>query len=79
MYWKKHANTLAVSDNGTPPPAPTETGSFDDKRRIELFVKDQIPEAVALGGYVLFWQLYRSAVSLSLSLRSSGTTSLHLY
>jgi OPT family oligopeptide transporter len=51
MYWKKHANTLPVSDNGAPP-ATTETESFDDKRRIELFVKDQIPKSVALGGYV---------------------------
>ncbi|CAD6263001.1 unnamed protein product [Miscanthus lutarioriparius] len=51
MYWKKHANALPVSDNGAPP-ATTETESFDDKRRIELFVKDQIPKSVALGGYV---------------------------
>lgn len=52
MYWKKHANRLPVSDNRTPP-ATVETGSFDDKRRIELFVKDQIPKTVALGGYVV--------------------------
>ncbi|AQK44936.1 Probable metal-nicotianamine transporter YSL11 [Zea mays] len=52
MYWKKHANRLPVSDNMTPP-ATVETESFDDKRRIELFVKDQIPKTVALGGYVV--------------------------
>lgn len=31
----------------------TETGvSFDDQRRIELFLKDQIPNSVAFGAYV---------------------------
>lgn len=29
-----------------------ETISFDDKRRIELFLKGQIPKKFALGGYV---------------------------
>ena len=30
----------------------SETVSFDDKRRTELFLKDQIPKKFALGGYV---------------------------
>ncbi|CAL5068990.1 unnamed protein product [Urochloa decumbens] len=50
-YNNRKANTLPVSDDGTP--VPTKTESFDDKRRVELFLKDQIPKAVALGGYVV--------------------------
>ncbi|CAL5015850.1 unnamed protein product [Urochloa decumbens] len=50
-YNNRKANTLPVSDDGTP--VPTKTESFDDKRRVELFLKDQIPKMVALGGYVV--------------------------
>ncbi|CAL5026353.1 unnamed protein product [Urochloa decumbens] len=50
-YNNRKANTLPVSDDGTP--VPTKTESFDDKRRVELFLKDQIPKIVALGGYVV--------------------------
>ncbi|KAJ4759626.1 Yellow stripe-like transporter 12 [Rhynchospora pubera] len=31
---------------------PAETISFDDKKRTELFLKDQIPKKFALGGYI---------------------------
>ncbi|KAK3144203.1 hypothetical protein QOZ80_4AG0310020 [Eleusine coracana subsp. coracana] len=51
MYKNRNANKLPVSDDGTPVPVPEES-SFDDKRRIELFLKDQIPNTVAVGGYV---------------------------
>uniref|UniRef100_A0A804MDB0 Metal-nicotianamine transporter YSL7 n=1 Tax=Zea mays TaxID=4577 RepID=A0A804MDB0_MAIZE len=52
-YRNRKANTLPVSNDGTPADATTETESFDDKRRLELFTKDQIPKTVALGGYVV--------------------------
>nr|XP_025880976.1 probable metal-nicotianamine transporter YSL11 isoform X2 [Oryza sativa Japonica Group] len=52
MYKNKNSNTLPISDNGTPANA-TEEESFDDKRRNELFLKDQIPKTVAIGGYVV--------------------------
>ncbi|KAL6651068.1 hypothetical protein ACP70R_009993 [Stipagrostis hirtigluma subsp. patula] len=52
MYRNRNTNTLPVSDDGTPVTA-TEAESFDDKRRIELFVKDQIPNTVAFGGYAV--------------------------
>ncbi|CAD6263003.1 unnamed protein product [Miscanthus lutarioriparius] len=42
-------STLPVSNNGSPI---TEAVSFDDERRTELFLKDQIPRSVAYGGYV---------------------------
>ncbi|XP_062184465.1 probable metal-nicotianamine transporter YSL12 [Phragmites australis] len=45
----KKNSTLPVSDNGNPI---TEAVSFDDERRTELFLKDQIPRSVAYGGYV---------------------------
>uniref|UniRef100_A0A0D9W7B6 Uncharacterized protein n=1 Tax=Leersia perrieri TaxID=77586 RepID=A0A0D9W7B6_9ORYZ len=51
MYKNKNLNTLPVSDNGTL--ATIEEESFDDKRRNELFLKDQIPKKVAIGGYVV--------------------------
>ncbi|CAD6262999.1 unnamed protein product [Miscanthus lutarioriparius] len=51
-YRNRNTNTLPVSNDGTPANA-TETESFDDKRRFELFMKDQIPKTVALGGYVV--------------------------
>uniref|UniRef100_A0A0E0KSZ3 Uncharacterized protein n=1 Tax=Oryza punctata TaxID=4537 RepID=A0A0E0KSZ3_ORYPU len=44
-------STLPVSNNGSPMVA-TEAVSFDDERRTELFLKDQIPKTVAFGGYV---------------------------
>ncbi|CAN6276342.1 unnamed protein product [Urochloa humidicola] len=51
-YKNKNANTLPVSTDGTPVPT-IETESFDDKRRVELFLKDQIPKTIAFGGYVV--------------------------
>ena len=45
----KKNSTLPVSNNGSPI---TEAVSFDDERRTELFLKDQIPRSVAYGGYV---------------------------
>ncbi|KAF2935005.1 probable metal-nicotianamine transporter YSL12 [Oryza sativa Japonica Group] len=47
----KKNSTLPVSNNGSPMVA-TEAISFDDERRTELFLKDQIPKTVAFGGYV---------------------------
>ncbi|XP_052150901.1 probable metal-nicotianamine transporter YSL12 [Oryza glaberrima] len=47
----KKNSTLPVSNNGSPVVA-TEAVSFDDERRTELFLKDQIPKTVAFGGYV---------------------------
>ncbi|KAF0893432.1 hypothetical protein E2562_025231 [Oryza meyeriana var. granulata] len=47
----KKNSTLPVSNNGSPMVA-TEAVSFDDERRTELFLKDQIPKTVAFGGYV---------------------------
>ncbi|EEC77667.1 hypothetical protein OsI_16700 [Oryza sativa Indica Group] len=47
----KKNSTLPVSNNGSPMVA-TEAISFDDERRTELFLKDQIPKKVAFGGYV---------------------------
>ncbi|KAL6903721.1 hypothetical protein ACP4OV_004534 [Aristida adscensionis] len=52
MYRNRNTNTLPLSDNGTPATT-TEAESYDDKRRTELFLKDQIPKTVALGGYVV--------------------------
>uniref|UniRef100_A0A0E0KSZ4 Uncharacterized protein n=1 Tax=Oryza punctata TaxID=4537 RepID=A0A0E0KSZ4_ORYPU len=51
MYKNKNSNTLPISHNGTPANT-IEEESFDDKRRNELFLKDQIPKTVAIGGYV---------------------------
>jgi hypothetical protein len=31
---------------------PAESITFDDKKRTELFLKDQIPKKLALGGYI---------------------------
>ncbi|XP_066349712.1 LOW QUALITY PROTEIN: probable metal-nicotianamine transporter YSL12 [Miscanthus floridulus] len=45
----KKNSTLPVSNNGSPI---TEAVFFDDERRTELFLKDQIPRSVAYGGYV---------------------------
>ncbi|KAK9115589.1 hypothetical protein Sjap_014536 [Stephania japonica] len=48
---------LRKKDKGVLPvaatePTPTVAPSYDDARRTELFVKDQIPTLVAIGGYV---------------------------
>jgi OPT family oligopeptide transporter len=43
---------LPVSDNDNPMPT-SEAVSFDDERRTEVFLKDQIPMSVAYGGYVV--------------------------
>ncbi|RLM74097.1 putative metal-nicotianamine transporter YSL11 [Panicum miliaceum] len=51
VYRNRNAHTLPVSEDGTPI-TPIEAESFDDKRRVELFLKDQIPKTVAFGGYV---------------------------
>jgi OPT family oligopeptide transporter len=51
-YRNRITNTLPVSNDGTPATT-SETESFDDKRRLELFMKDQIPKTVALGGYII--------------------------
>ncbi|KAF8702755.1 hypothetical protein HU200_032585 [Digitaria exilis] len=45
----KKNSTLPVSNDSSPI---TESVSFDDERRTELFLKDQIPRSVAFGGYV---------------------------
>ncbi|TKW05529.1 hypothetical protein SEVIR_7G182400v4 [Setaria viridis] len=45
----KKDSTLPVSNDSSPI---TESVSFDDERRTELFLKDQIPKSVAYGGYV---------------------------
>ncbi|CAL5026355.1 unnamed protein product [Urochloa decumbens] len=42
-------STLPVSNDSSPI---SESVSFDDERRTELFLKDQIPRSVAYGGYV---------------------------
>uniref|UniRef100_A0A0D9W7B7 Uncharacterized protein n=1 Tax=Leersia perrieri TaxID=77586 RepID=A0A0D9W7B7_9ORYZ len=47
----KKNSTLPVSNNGSPM-VTNEAVSFDDERRTELFLKDQIPKTVALGGYI---------------------------
>ncbi|GJN02298.1 hypothetical protein PR202_ga19632 [Eleusine coracana subsp. coracana] len=65
MYKNRNANKLPVSDDGTPVPVPEES-SFDDKRRIELFLKDQIPNTVAVGGYVAI-----AAITIDWSLAST--------
>jgi OPT family oligopeptide transporter len=49
MY-KKNSKSLPVSANGTPV-ATVEAESFDDKRRKELFIRDQIPKRIAFGCY----------------------------
>nr|XP_019709332.1 probable metal-nicotianamine transporter YSL14 isoform X2 [Elaeis guineensis] len=48
---KGSTSTLPVSDNGHSVTTTTTT-SFDDQRRTEIFLKDQIPKSVAYGGYV---------------------------
>uniref|UniRef100_A0ACD5ZHV7 Uncharacterized protein n=1 Tax=Avena sativa TaxID=4498 RepID=A0ACD5ZHV7_AVESA len=48
MVQKNSRAMLPVSANGSPI---SEAMSFDDERRTELFLKDQIPTSVAYGGY----------------------------
>nr|CAB3485182.1 unnamed protein product [Digitaria exilis] len=52
---KKFFGALPVSSDDRPisgKDAATPTPSFDDARRTEFFLKDQIPTSVAIGGYV---------------------------
>lgn len=49
----KGSSTLPLSDDGRPITDPAANVSFDDQRRIEIFLKDQIPTHYALAGYVL--------------------------
>ncbi|XP_066322156.1 probable metal-nicotianamine transporter YSL14 [Miscanthus floridulus] len=51
MVQQNSKNMLPVSDNGSSMSS-TEAVSFDDERRTEIFLKDQIPKSVAYGGYV---------------------------
>jgi len=51
MIRSKGAGSLPISDDGQPAATP-EVVSFDDKRRTELFLKDQIPTQLACSGYV---------------------------
>jgi len=48
---KSNASTLPISDDGTV--TDITPISYDEERRNELFLKDQIPWYVALGGYVV--------------------------
>ena len=51
MVQQNSKSMLPVSDNGRSMSS-TEAVSFDDERRTEIFLKDQIPKSVAFGGYV---------------------------
>ncbi|CAD6250172.1 unnamed protein product [Miscanthus lutarioriparius] len=51
MVQQNSKSMLPVSDNGSSMSS-TEAVSFDDERRTEIFLKDQIPKSVAYGGYV---------------------------
>ncbi|AQK53798.1 putative metal-nicotianamine transporter YSL14 [Zea mays] len=51
MVQQNSKSMLPVSDNGSSMSS-MEAVSFDDERRIENFLKDQIPKSVAYGGYV---------------------------
>ncbi|PAN39186.1 hypothetical protein PAHAL_7G226500 [Panicum hallii] len=57
---KSNASTLPISDDGTVPD--TAPISYDEERRNELFLKDQIPWYVALGGYVVIAAISIGAV-----------------
>ncbi|KAH7653364.1 Oligopeptide transporter OPT protein [Dioscorea alata] len=48
---KGPATTLPISENGTPTTT-NAVGTFDEQRRIEMFLKGQIPKKVAFTGYV---------------------------
>uniref|UniRef100_A0A161ZK14 Uncharacterized protein n=1 Tax=Daucus carota subsp. sativus TaxID=79200 RepID=A0A161ZK14_DAUCS len=47
---KDPATILPLADKGSPE---AKAASFDDQRRTQLFLKDQIPSWLALGGYVI--------------------------
>ncbi|MQM04363.1 hypothetical protein Taro_037157 [Colocasia esculenta] len=47
---KSKNSTLPVSEDGQKEPTPAM--SYDDQRRTQLFLKDQIPQPLAYGGYV---------------------------
>ncbi|KAM0950112.1 putative oligopeptide transporter, OPT superfamily [Dioscorea sansibarensis] len=47
---KGPATTLPIAENGTP--TTTNVVTFDDQRRIEMFLRGQIPKKVAFAGYV---------------------------
>ncbi|WOL18207.1 putative metal-nicotianamine transporter YSL12 [Canna indica] len=47
---RNSATTLPFSDDTSSPDA--SSSSFDDRRRTELFLKDQIPKPIAFGGYL---------------------------
>ena len=51
MIQQNSKSMLPVSDIGSSM-STTEAVSFDEERRTELFLKDQIPKSVAYGGYV---------------------------
>ena len=46
---KEPSTILPLADKASPE---AEAASFDDQRRTQLFLKDQIPSWLALGGYV---------------------------
>lgn len=48
---KGPATTLPISENGTPTTTDA-VGTFDEQRRIEMFLRGQIPKKVAFVGYV---------------------------
>ncbi|XP_010940334.1 probable metal-nicotianamine transporter YSL12 [Elaeis guineensis] len=48
---KGNAATLPISDDSSP--ITTSGISFDDRRRTELFLRDQIQKPIAFGGYVV--------------------------
>ncbi|KAF3322301.1 putative metal-nicotianamine transporter YSL14 isoform X2 [Carex littledalei] len=50
--WKSKSKLPITDKDGNV--VSVEIVSFDDKRRTELFLQDQIPKKVALGGYVLW-------------------------
>ena len=51
MVQQNSKSMLPVSDIGSSM-STTEDVSFDEERRTELFLKDQIPKSVAYGGYI---------------------------
>uniref|UniRef100_A0A5B7ASR1 Putative metal-nicotianamine transporter YSL7 n=1 Tax=Davidia involucrata TaxID=16924 RepID=A0A5B7ASR1_DAVIN len=48
----KNADNILPVDGSAPPVIPNPSLSFDDQRRTELFLKDQIPTWVSIVGYV---------------------------
>ncbi|KAF9624028.1 hypothetical protein IFM89_007726 [Coptis chinensis] len=49
---KKDSNVLPVADRSSPGPM-SPSLSYDDQRRTQLFLKDQIPTWVAISGYLI--------------------------